>query len=403
MKIVIKHKKLLLNKRSYILFTMFSTPFIDLVNGMLGDKIPIAQFIRTLLLVFNLILCMKYIPKKEKVPTYMVLIVFVYILMQSIVTGGISSDGNVMSNIIFGMKLVLFLSEMQLLINYTRKGIISKQDYVKFWKCSCWFVPSSLIICKIIGLSNYMNSLAGLYSSVNAMSVIFIIQFVLSLYYAENKKIYWIAIMLNVLAVTLLGTKSPYLYMVAIILALFICKSKNRVRTIATVGIIGVGVYYFLKTFFLKEIMEVIEYQTYHMQVALNSNNILNYLFSGRNNMLKETWKNISNSSFLMSELLFGMGRGNFASGIEMDLFEILFAYGIFVVGSVYALVFRSFFWKANDKEEKIFVLLALICMVSFGILGGHTFLEGISACYSAILIGYKYSLQISFPEVNNE
>ena len=80
-------------------------------------------------------------------------------------------------------------------------------------------------------MSNVANdSLAGLYSSVNAMSIIFVIQFVLSLYFSRGEKKYLIVTLLNIIAVVLLGTKSPYLYVGAVVIALILFYSKHRIR-----------------------------------------------------------------------------------------------------------------------------------------------------------------------------
>ena len=375
---------------------MFSAPFIDLINGYFDGSIPIGRVVRTLLILANIYLCMRCIPKREKESTCVFLLIVVYVVFQSTVTGMFSKNDSIMSGLNFGTKLLLFLSEMQLLINYSRNGKIKKEDFANFWKFSCWFVPLSLLMCKILDLSNAMNdSKAGLYSSVNAMSIVFIIQFVISLYFSKLQKKFWLAVILNILAVALLGTKSPYLYIGAVIIALVIFYSKHRIRMVVAFVIVGCMAYYLLSKYFAGDMLEYIEYQTYHLQNNLATHTILDYLFSGRNNMLAREWKSLLDSGAIFVSLLFGIGRTNFASAVEMDFFEILFGFGIPVTIGVYYLVLRSFSWKCSDKAENLFLNLALICMISFSTLGGHTFLEAIAATYSAILIGYRYSCHL--------
>lgn len=389
----IRFRKMKISIKNYILFSMFSTPFIDLINGYFGGGVPIGQIIRTVIVFVNIYLCTKCIPRTEKKSTYIFLFIVIYVVAHSAFAGILSNTGGIMDSFNFGLKLLLFLSEMQMLVNYSRKGIIRKENFVDFWKFSCWFVPISLLVCKFFNLRNTANnSNSGLYSSVNAMSIIFIIQFVLSMYFAKEEKRYWITTLLNLVAMALLGTKSPYLYVGAVVIALALFYSKHRIRTITTIITAGVLAYFLISKYFSDDMLRYIEYHTYHLNNALESNTIWGYLFSGRNNMLLAEWRSILSNGLSTICLTFGIGRSNFVSGIEMDFFEILFSFGIFVTIGVYYLTLRSFSWKSKNRIENLFLNLALICMVSFGTLGGHTFLEAISATYSAILIGYKFS-----------
>ena len=43
----------MLNIRTYIVFTLFSAPIIDILNGVFVDVFPIGQIIRTLIIVAN--------------------------------------------------------------------------------------------------------------------------------------------------------------------------------------------------------------------------------------------------------------------------------------------------------------------------------------------------------------
>lgn len=397
MKIVISTPHIIgkktLSIKKYIIFSMFFAPLIDLLNGYYGEIFPIGQVMRILLILVNSYLCTRRIPLKEKKTTYAFFFIEGYILIQSVITGMIFTSSNAMVGLNFGMKLILFLSETQMLINYSKNGTIRKDSFENFWKFSCWFVPLSLLLCKAINVSNVANdSLAGLYSSVNAMSIIFVIQFVLSLYFSRGEKKYLIVTLLNIIAVVLLGTKSPYLYVGAVVIALILFYSKHRIRTVITIIVTAIVAYCFVSKYFASDMLGYIDYHTYFIEKALKTNTIWEYLSSGRSNMLLNEWNTISGKGLTALKLLFGVGRTNFAIAVEMDLFEIIFAYGIFVAIEVYYFVIRSFSWKCMDMTENLFLNIALICMISYSILGGHTFTEAISATYSAILIGYKYS-----------
>ena len=275
---------------------------------------------------------------------------------------------------------------------------MTTNDFDKFWHFSCWFIPISVIISKLLHSTYFENSNAGLYSSVKALSIVLIIQFTLSIYYARQDKKQWVAMLLNIVAIVLLGTKSLYLYMAAIVITLLIIYSKHRARMICVIIIGGIGVYYIIFHFFSNELVRILDYQTTHFSAARANNTIVTYLFSGRNEMLIQAWDGLRNNGLQVVAILFGVGRGNLPNGIEIDLFEILLSFGIIVTSFVYFLVLIPFVWKNKDKksnkDKALFITLALICMVIFSTLGGHTFLEAIAATYSAILISYKYSIK---------
>ncbi len=378
----------------YILFTMYSAPIIDLINGYFGKLLPIGQIVRVLLIFVNVYLCVKCMSIEKKKGNYLFFGIIGYVLLQSLIVGLVSKNGNFMININFSMKLILFLSEMQLLINYIGLEIIKKDDFTKFFKFSCWFVPLSLAACKSLNLNTVTTiSKAGLYSSTNAMSIIFIIQFVLSFYFSREEKKYYLTTLLSVIGVSLLGGKSPYVYIIFIMFTLVLFDSKHRIGKIIVFIIVATLTYYILSKYFTSTMLEYVSYHTTHLKHNIETNTVWDYIFSGRNNYLKAEWKDFSSGGFIAVslKLLFGIGRINFAT-VEMDIFEILFAFGIFVTIGVYYLVTQSLSWNCKQKIDNLYLNLALICMISFSILGGHTFLEAIAATYSAILIGYKYS-----------
>ena len=64
------------------------------------------------------------------------------------------------------------------------------------------------------------------------------------------------------------------------------------------------------------------------------------------------------------------------------------------ITAMIYYVILGAFRWKSVDKTSCLFLNLALVCMLAAGTLGGHTLLEAIAGTYSAILLGYKYSLK---------
>lgn len=381
------------NSRNHSIITMYSAPIIDILNGLAGALLPIGVVLRTLICAFNLFFYTKSGIKKNRRLSLLIYGIIVYLMLHSVCIGYIS--GGIGLCVSHAMKLVLFLSEVLLIASCIDRKKITYVDIRAFLKFSCWFVPVSLMVAKVIGLSNYANySMAGLYSSVNAMSIVFIVLFSLSIMFARTEKVNWFAVLLNMIAVLLLGTKSPYLYIAAITVALLLFYSKHRLRTFVLLCAGVVLTYFVLTKYYSNQLAKILNYQSHMYSAAKKNDAIWGYLLSGRNAMLDKVWNGIEESGLVAPALLFGIGVSNLSSGLEMDFFEILFSYGMFAVAVIYIIPIKAMKWRGVNRNDDLFLNIILICIVSFSILGGHTFTEAIAATYSAILIGYKYSLR---------
>ena len=81
MKLTIKNSRIRGNNfkistRDYVLFTMFSAPFIDLLNGLIGGIVPVGVLVRTAMIGINLYLCSKWVTKS----TCLLFFVFIYVM-----------------------------------------------------------------------------------------------------------------------------------------------------------------------------------------------------------------------------------------------------------------------------------------------------------------------------------
>ena len=256
-------------------------------NGLVGNVLPIGKVVRTCVLFMNLLLAWRHIPKSLKRKNVVVFLIVLYLIVQAFVIG-IAVPNTLVHNFNFGMKVTLFLSEMILILNCVNREIINYSDIENFWKFSCWFIPSTMIIVKILNINNVtMSTKAGLYASINAMSIIFVLQFVLSIYYAEKKCMYWGMVLLNIVGAALLGTKSPYLFMAAVLFALFIFYSGHRIQLMVFV-LAGITLaYVILGSFFSSQMAPIIEYQRHYLSLVNDNDSLWGYLFSGRNLMLQ--------------------------------------------------------------------------------------------------------------------
>lgn len=387
--------KMRITVKDYVLLSLFLTPMIDLLNGLVGNVLPIGIICRSIIVILNIYFCSKHISSANKRNFYAMCFTIGYVIIQTSLIGVISKNISIFTTVNYLMKMLLFLSELCLLLTYLGRKTINYNDIEKFWKFSCWFVPVSLIACKVLNLKNFANdSMAGLYSSVNAMSIVLIIHFVISVMYAQKECKYWITALLSIISSLLLGTKSPLIYMIFVLLLVILFSSKHKIRTVALFAGISVIAFYILKRYFGNNIDAILAYQKYFIMQISNKNDLLGYLLSGRNMMLNRVWTTFQLKGIEIFAITSGVGISNISSGIEMDFFELLFSYGIFIACYLYSLPISTFFMKTYNKMYNTFLNIALFCAVSFSFLGGHTFTEAISATYIAILIAYKYSFK---------
>ncbi len=126
--------------------------------------------------------------------------------------------------------------------------------------------------------------------------------------------------------------------------------------------------------------------------IIYNMEGIEMALLSGRQVKLRETF-DIYKSSGLLS-LIFGIGRGSVEYVVEMDLFEVLFYYGVF--GAICLLWFYAvtglrfvgnFFKKITPVS--IGVLCSLVLSVGYLTVAGHVLFSVTSGFYFALMLVY--------------
>jgi hypothetical protein len=378
----------MLNIRTYIVFTLFSAPIIDILNGVFVDVFPIGQIIRTLIIVANFFIIFKKIPRKNKNAILGFFVCVIYLMLHALFTG-VTNDV-MFSDLNFAMKPVLFLSQLLLLENCIIRGIINWKDFFKFWKYSSWFLPISIILMVLFNVSE---TKGGYYASVNAVSMILVVNIVFCLYFSQEKITYWLGVAFNFVSIVCLGTKSPYLFLVAIFLTLIFFNSKQRVILIVMGGIAGSVAIFLITNYFSEQLSNFFEYHTYHISKAIENNDWSSYLFSGRNNMFLKQWTDIKSSEDSVLKLLFGIGRSNFITGVEMDFFELVFAFGAVVPIFIYSFFAKGLKHRCTDKNVALFMNIAVMCTIGFSVLGGHVLLEAIGGMYASILLATKYSL----------
>lgn len=396
--------------KTYIKFMMFSTPLIDLMNGLLGGHSSFGQAVRSLLVAFNIFIIFTENNNKARQSTLLLLFIFGF---NTIIFTINYSMVSLSTNVAYFMKLLLFFTQVHLLIIEIDKERISEVDFDKFWNYSFFIIPVSLLITKLMGIGT--QGIGGLFSSINAISIILVVQIILLFSYAQRNYRYWILLAVNVIAVLMMGRKSPLLFIAFSFLVIMLFQSKHRLKFII-ITILGLAIVYYVVGHYLQnQWNELLGYQEYWYREAKNSGNWSNFIFSGRNNLLSSTWNELKHRGLLLIAILYGLspfGLGKVTSislgltslrGIEMDPVEIMLSYGVVAVIMLYSIFIKSLKWKINNKDNLLIINLAIICALIHSIFGGHTITEAVGAAYSSYLIAYKYCLSLGSKDGKNK
>ncbi|MDR1668601.1 MAG: O-antigen ligase family protein [Oscillospiraceae bacterium] len=120
-----------------------------------------------------------------------------------------------------------------------------------------------------------------------------------------------------------------------------------------------------------------------------NSHPILRVLLSGREYYLRKAGENWAGD---VRTVLFGIGRGTQAHIIEMDLFEMLFYYGLFgIVIMFFPFARRTFrlIRLPGKGLHRLSVLLALVLTFGYAFIAGHVYFSVTGGFYYVLMILY--------------
>ncbi len=119
------------------------------------------------------------------------------------------------------------------------------------------------------------------------------------------------------------------------------------------------------------------------------------FLFNGRLNKLIPTWRDYKDGGLLT--WLFGVGRGSQIETVEMDLFEVLFYYGIFGFATMLWLYFKEGFtfiyrFVRNFSVIGLGAFVSLGLCVGYLVIAGHVLFTVTSGFYFTVILAYaKY------------
>ena len=394
--------------RFIVLLSIFLTPAIDMANGIIGEESMVGSLIRGIILIenvfivffFNIKNCSRICQKESLICLSCIIYLVFLFCIQVIYHNGVS----IPTDLSYFLKVLLYITEVVCLVTCIQEGVLGRKDFEAFWKYSLWLIPISLIFADIT--NSAINTAAGnkgYFMSVNALTAVLLVQVILSLYFVLKRKLSIVALLLNLVTILLIGTKTPYIFILLALVVLLLFDSKNRKKLLIAILFGVVVIILLISTIFKEQFNSVFQWQQYFIGNIDEDNSILNYLLSGRDELFIAAWQSFQ-GIMKVPAMLFGVGPyslfasiGSYSSqgnmrGLEMDVFEIMFSCGIFIVVVVYRYFVKALRCKSGDRVTELYLNLAIILIGIYSILGGHVITEAFAGTYCAILFGYKFS-----------
>lgn len=401
-------------KEKIVYFILIMTLIIDAVNGFViytfkTDYSLIGMLYRSIVIcyfTFDYILARK----KNFIKSIFIILFLAFNIIIAYYLYSNSLSG-VSKNFVESSKVILYLLISVSLINMIKTGKIRRELLKKVIYDSVKIIFFIYIISfLLIGSRSTYGDVGykAIFYANNALNITLIVLFIFQIekfLTSKNTKDLFYTLFL-IAALILLGSKSSIIFIAFYFLmkVFFQKSSAKKLKNILVFVIIGVVGYYFLNTFFNEEIQQIYYRQIYFMNKFSSSDSIFTYLVSTRNTFLSTAFSDFK-SNFTILRLLFGTGAfynqsiigaslGIDFKAIEMDLFDILFSYGL--IGVIITYGFTLYVLLKNYKlmkyKERYAEIISVLSIIIFSILGGHVFSEAMSSVYLGIVLSLFYS-----------
>lgn len=381
-----------MKKEYLIIIFLLLGPILDVMN-FLGY--PISVLIRGLF-IFSITLYLIIKKKDLKVLIPILLFGIIYFLYQVFYLNMniVSSISSILKFIYLPITL-LFFKEYQLVKKLNKFLTIILFTYISIYLLSYIFNLGVDIYTSEVGKSGFK----GLFSSINEFSAILVGLLPIAINYFEEKKKYILlitVIVLTLLCSLLIGTKILLGGVIFCIIYL-LWKNKNIVffdRTLKQKIIILVsifilligGVFAFTKTRTYQNM--VVQQNFFKVDNILSIDYLDTVVYNKRLTFLKENYNYYKNQSF--PEILLGIGIDNEnVKMVEIDIFDIMFRYGIvglimFIISLIYSIRFK----KLKQDKKLSLILFSLISLTS-----GHVLIYPAVCIYIGLLVNKEYKV----------
>lgn len=384
-----------------ILFTSIS--IIDSINGYIiyntNYSISVGKIYRILMIaILGIIIILS-----SKISNYKYIILGgLYFVFINLINS--NSLGLFIKNSEYVIKLALPILILESYKALYKKALINKNIILKILEINTVLFPLMILVAKIIGggRKTYSHSgFKGYFNSTNELSIILLVSFIycfnrLYKYSFKSKSSikYYILIVINIIFMILLGTKTSFIGIV-IVIGYYIFKESSRKLKLTIVGI-GISLVIIitpiLQIFGSSQINNIIERQKYLFK--LYDGNVITYLLSGRDRYLIEI-NELLNGDENNMKFLFGSSpekvrnvlgdKLNMVNGkeTEMDFFDTYFYYGL--IGT--ALISIYYYNIFRKTKKNLYGRTSLLTMLGFSFFAGHILYGAMAGTYLGLVL----------------
>jgi len=408
--IISNSRKLKLNiyERFFVLSYLL-IPLVDSINGYfllnnINTPVSIGQSYRFLITILLFMLIFRFAKKVDfykfiSLSIILLTLQFGYFFNHSSLNGLFFDISNI-------IKLLFIIITIESYKALYKSGKIRNVVIVTIFKISIFTFPISILIPKLLGVGFTAYSNGGGYSAFynanNDLNIVLIILLIFSLELIfqgirlkKLNAIYLLGFLLIITVTLMVGSKSSMAFSVVSILVYCLRSIKNNsiIKNFNLFVLLSFAVFLLVRVSYLfqNEINGIIERNKYFLN---KSENIIGFLLSGREIFLENAYYAFINSNFIITRLLIGIGSyaKNLELGqllntgtkvIEMDVFDVFFAYGLlgtFIIYSYFIVLFVKA-WKIEFVYKYLYISVFV-----FSTIVGHVLFSALSGSFLAII-----------------
>ncbi|WP_075540539.1 O-antigen ligase family protein, partial [Campylobacter geochelonis] len=246
-----------------------------------------------------------------------------------------------------------------------------------------------------IGFPTYIDGAfgtKGFFAAGNGLGIYLGIGLLISIFYYSNtkNKYLFLVCILNICALSLIGTKTTFLFLTAGLV--FLCfYFDNKLLSVILSIIIIICLFVFKDSIasLLSKMFDVVLFR------FNNSGSFSHFLLSSRDSYLIEAFKHVNYDGMYIIRIFFGLGAyysfrnfDDYTIGIdilESDVSDIFFMYGINIL--VIYLFIMCFIVKFFIIKKQYLLMFASIMLFGHSILAGHVLFNGMSGIMIPLIV----------------
>jgi len=381
-----------LNEKLIPIFIVIQ-PILDMLV-VLTPKLQVSTIIRGLFLIYMIIFLLKHL-KTRKVTIFLLISMIVYILYNSIyLTTSLILTTSSVFKLYYLIFIIIFFTNIKTK-NVSKYLLISLVIYISIFLISYIFN---------IGYSNYVAEekkvgYRGLFNSINEISAILVILYYYAYNYLKSKKLYLIILTVLLFLISYLtGTK---VLLGGLVLIVFINimpnivskwkKQNNPVKILMillSIILISLLIYLFLQTNTYKNM--VVQANFFNVESIFSLEGINKVIFNDRLSFLA-----INNTYYIEQNIymkILGIGYNNPLKLVEIDIFDVLYRYGL--VGLSLTITSLIYVFKNLSKDKK--GILVTIILIIISLTSGHVLISPAVCLYFGTALLMKREININ-------